>query len=322
MDIKILRENFTSYMKSRYPNNNHIGVTVSMAFHLSRYGDEFGMDFHNILNENVIPKQYKMKLEEQFSKNGRKSPKSNAVIYEQALKLLLEYIHDTPKLYERKIINDKLQSKHTIKDIPAPSENEVKVYLAKWDSLTHYPEQETALNLLFQQTYKNNNNISEVLIKCSVLNDFYGTNIFKIYPVAKHIISIGFDEKLHYNDLQLVNNLSEGHGIKNNKTQKEMRLYSFASKYCSHHKPDIYPIYDSYVEKVLIHFRKTYNFADFKNDELKDYVVFNNVIRQFMDTYSLNMFSIKEIDQYLWLLGKDMFPKKFKQASALAPQTT
>ena len=40
-------------------------------------------------------------------------------------------------------------------------------------------------------------------------------------------------------------------------------IYSFATKYFSHHKPDIYPIYDSYVDKLLRFYR------DMKKNEMK-----------------------------------------------------
>ena len=37
---------------------------------------------------------------------------------------------------------------------------------------------------------------------------------------------------------------------------KDRNLYSFATKYCSHHNFNDYPIYDEYVAKVLLHFQR------------------------------------------------------------------
>lgn len=51
----------------------------------------------------------------------------------------------------------------------------------------------------------------------------------------------------------------------------EKNFYSFTTKYCSHHCPLDFPIYDSYVEKVLCYFRNRDKFASFKNQDLKDY---------------------------------------------------
>ncbi len=88
--------------------------------------------------------------------------------------------------------------------------------------------------------------------------------------------------------------------------------YSFATKYCSHHNPIEYPIYDSYVEKVLKYFRKKDKFAVFKNADLKDYQQFKKILLTFRSYYGLEEFNLKEIDQYMWQLGKEYFPKKYK----------
>ena len=71
-----------------------------------------------------------------------------------------------------------------------------------------------------------------------------------LYPVAKHILSLGIDARLKAGDVTLVNDIKQ---ITINGTQRN--FYSFASKYCSHHNPLDYPIYDSYVDAVLQYFR-------------------------------------------------------------------
>ncbi|AJD01244.1 hypothetical protein [Campylobacter lari] len=111
--------------------------------------------------------------------------------------------------------------------------------------------QEKALEKLFTKTYPKNNDMDDILIKASSLNDFYSTNIFSIFPVAKHIKNLKIDESLENGDLTLVSKIAN---VKINGVNKN--FYSFASKYCSHHKPLIFPIYDYYVDKVLITFKK------------------------------------------------------------------
>jgi len=314
MDIKALRNSFTSYMKERYPNDNNVSSTVSMAFALERYGDEFEIDFHRVLVDGVIPDLYKRKLEDKFTRGGRKSPRGNAAIYERALRILLEYMSEQPTLttlkrsYASKVST---QKKTMPAQILKPTKQNVSEYLTKWEQLNDYPEQEKALNLLFRDTFLNNNNISEVLLKCSTLNDFYGTNIFRIYPVAKHIVELNIDKKLTSGDPKLVNNIASGHGIKN-RHGTELKLFSFATKYCSHHNPEDYPIYDSYVEKILLYFRRVDNFSVFSKQELRDYHVFKRVIIDFCDVYGLQGFTLKQIDQYLWQLGKEAFHSQRK----------
>ena len=89
----------------------------------------------------------------------------------------------------------------------------------------------------------------------------------------------------------------------------------FATKYCSHHNPLEYPIYDSYVDKVLRYFRDTDGFCDFESDDLKQYDKFKQIVLAFRTYYHLEQYTLKEIDQYLWQLGKDYFPKNYSKKS-------
>ncbi len=190
--------------------------------------------------------------------------------------------------------------------IPAPCPQQVDTYLAKWNTLENYRLQEDALDKLFLCLAPNNTEISDILLKASTLNDFYSTNIFSIFPVAKHILSLNIDARLKAGDVTLVQDLQT---ITVN--GKERNYYSFATKYCSHHNPLDYPIYDSYVAAVLRHFRNQDKFAVFRDDDLKDYIRFKGAIVDFRRFYGLQSYTLKQIDKYLWLLGKDYFPKDY-----------
>lgn len=190
-------------------------------------------------------------------------------------------------------------------EIEKPSKKVVNKYLEKWNDLENYVLQERSLKKLFIKTYPLNNDIDEVLIKVSSLNDFYSTNIFSPFKVAKHIVSLNIDPRLKNNDLKLVNEIAK---VKVNE-KKEINFYSFATKYCSHHNPNNYPIYDSFVDKLLMHFKKMHKFSAFTKPELKEYAKYNRILSDFKTFYSLEGFSLKEIDKYLWLAGKDYFPK-------------
>lgn len=198
-------------------------------------------------------------------------------------------------------------SGNTSYSVPNPSILEVKKYLKSWDELENYKLQEDALDKLFFELIPNNKDISDILLKVATLNDFYSTNIFSVHPLAKHILSLDIDERLRQGDATLVKEIQKVNygGVTKN-------FYSFSTKYCSHHNPIEYPIYDSYVEKVLKYFRKKDKFAVFRNADLKDYQQFKKILLTFRTYYGLEEFSIKEIDQYLWQLGKEYFPKKYK----------
>ena len=189
---------------------------------------------------------------------------------------------------------------------PKPHFSEVNKYLNEWINLEGYTSQERALNKLFLELLPGNSEITDILLKASCLNDFYSTRIFAIYPVAKRILSIkDLDKRLKAGDIKLVRELGNVK-IGDNKRY----FYSFSTKYCSHHNPIAFPIYDSYVEKVLVYFNKVDKFSSFKTKDLKDYRKFKGILLDFQRYYKLERFNLKEIDRYLWLLGKAYFSKK------------
>ena len=191
-------------------------------------------------------------------------------------------------------------------DIPIPCKAEIRKCLNKWKTLENYVLQENSLDKLFFKTYPKNDDINDILIKASSLNDFYSTNIFSIFSMSKHILNLNIDSRLKKGDESLVNDIAsvEINGKKKN-------FYSFATKYCSHHDPINFPIYDSYVEKVLVYFNEKYRFSDFKKSDLKDYSTFKRVLIDFKKIYNIDEYDLKDIDKYLWQLGKEYFPKKY-----------
>ncbi len=189
-------------------------------------------------------------------------------------------------------------------NVPTPSTDQVEHYLRVWDDLENYHLQENALDKLFFKLCPDNKSMSDILLKVVALNDFYSTNIFSVYPVAKHILSLDIDERIKAGDVTLVSDIQR---VTINKVEKN--FYSFATKYCSHHRPLEFPIYDSFVEKVLCYFRNKDKFSSFKTLDLKDYEKFKNILIEFRSFYELEQYNLKEIDRYMWQLGKEYFPK-------------
>ncbi len=188
-----------------------------------------------------------------------------------------------------------------------PSAEQVSIYLKLWDSLENYVLQESSLRKLFAETYPTNIDMDDVLIKVCSLNDFYSTNIFSPFTVAKHIVDLDIDQRLSIRDLTLVNDIA----VVKVKGLKTINFYSFATKYCSHHFPEDYPIYDSFVEKMLMHFSRVDKFFKFKKDDLKHYPKYHEVLIQFSMFYGLEDFTLKQVDKYLWQAGKEYFPKQY-----------
>ena len=188
-----------------------------------------------------------------------------------------------------------------------PSKSEIEKYLTLWDSLENYRLQESSLKKLFTKTYPLNDDLDEVLIKVCALNDFYSTSIYYPVQVAKHIVSLQLDKKLVIKDPKVVNEIASVQV----KKDKLINYYSFATKYCSHHHPTLFPIYDSYVDKLLMHFKKEDNFFEFKKADLKIYENFKNILEKFRIFYDLEDYDLKQIDKYLWQAGKEYFPRAY-----------
>lgn len=197
--------------------------------------------------------------------------------------------------------------------IPTPCAKEVEKWLKHWDSLPDYTMQEKALDKLFFGEFSSNEDLLNILIKCSALNDFYSTNIFKVYPVAVHIQELHIDDALCSGDPDLVEKISNIDIENNNGESKHKNFYSFASKYCSHHNPQDYPIYDSYVEKVLKYFRKHNAEFTFSNGDLKVYAKFKSILLNFQKIYGIEQYSLKDLDRYLWQLGKHYLPNNYSK---------
>ena len=163
-----------------------------------------------------------------------------------------------------------------------PNSKEVKRYLEKWQTLENYRLQEDALNKLFVELCPKYNDISDILLKVAALNDFYSTNIYSVFSVARRIKDLNVDKRLDEGDVSLVNDIKEVMI-----SSKVKHFYSFSSKYCSHHRPTFYPIYDSYVDQVLRYFRNRDKFYKFKNGDLKEYSAFKRVLAEFQKFYSM-----------------------------------
>jgi hypothetical protein len=160
---------------------------------------------------------------------------------------------------------------------------------------------ESALSALVKQ-FPSNTDKTHVLLKVVTINALYGTQIRDVYTATDRIVECAIEEPMKTGDAAIVNQISEMHF-----RDKVRYNYSFATKYCSWHEPDLYPIYDSRVAFCLHAYRKQDHFALFTQDALWDYKTFRNVIKAFREHYGLTDFSFKKIDEFLFQLGNKYF---------------
>ena len=305
-----LRALYKNYLHNQNISQLTINTAYTDTFYLWRKGSKDL--FWNVVTSTVFENAAKNELIRTLSENSAGNAKTLANGYLSHLRRFRLFLASDgtaesfmPK-QERTTNRVYTHKKKMNVDIPNPSIDQVEFYLTKWDALENYHLQEYALNKLFFELWPKNTDIIDILLKASTLNDFYSTNIFSIYPVAKHICTLDIDARLKAGDITLVGDIQYvaiGDSMKN--------FYSFATKYCSHHNPLDYPIYDSYVDEVLRYFRNRDSFTDFHDGDLKDYVKFKSILIDFRTFYGLDNYNLKQIDQYVWQLGKDYFPKNY-----------
>lgn len=191
-----------------------------------------------------------------------------------------------------------------------PSVKEVERYLNQWIETRIYQSSENCLNELFRN-YSSNNKLNEIIVKVCALDTLFSTNVGRwFFEISNHILNYDFDTKLKVNKLD-VNDFALV-DILNKKTNKkvERNFYSFATKYCHFHSPtNDYPIYDSYVDKALWHFHNQFKFGVFARNILREHGEFKKILNEFRITFGLEKFTLREIDKYLWLVGKELIAK-------------
>ena len=218
------------------------------------------------------------------------------------------------------------------------------------DKYKNYREQEKVIEKVFSEngvfTKLGQENLQQiVLLKVSVLDSFYSTNLakFGIYEVAKHIADLEYKEQIHqkirnanpqnYDELKgIIKQIAECE----RQDGKQKVFYSFATKYCFHHNQNAFRIYDRFVREVLVFFNNgksdtSNKFADIPselvgtnfygkkltNKELKDYDTYDTFLQaidEFAKHYGLENETPqhrRDLDHFLWILGKTQIsPRK------------
>ena len=193
------------------------------------------------------------------------------------------------------------------KSIIRPTPDFVERYISLFDQKGFNITDKAITRLV--KAFPHNHDLEDVLLKVVVINSLYATNIYAINDVAKRICELRIDSKLEQGSLDLVDELAIV-----NVRGKTRRNYSFASKYCSWHAPKIYPIYDSFVDQLLLAYQKQDKFTVFKREELRQYAHYREVLDKFREHYELMQFGYKDLDKFLWLYGRETF-------SSLEPST-
>lgn len=180
---------------------------------------------------------------------------------------------------------------------------------------------EETLRMLFND-YQDNGDFRHVMVKATVLDNIYSTGIRYVdFPfVIKNIVdkheridellkSSEREYELYY--LIAFNNYT----FKNSKGEDENvhNAYSFATKYLSFTKPNLYPIMDSYSKELLNKFCKSYSeLPELSTDTIKyeifckTFDAFRDLVNKIVKDETKHEYTPKEIDMFLWQYAKDL----------------
>lgn len=173
-------------------------------------------------------------------------------------------------------------------------------------SLAHYYQQEDVIDFLFRKNSLTIPNVDPnmVLIKSTILNEFYGTQIKDITAMATAMLKKikDFDTMLVNGNVSLVDAISKATSRCNT---------SFASKYCACHQPTLFPILDGIVGTFLATLIAKGNLAGYsgarttlRNRFQVDYAFYKDVYDAFMKQYGLTGLTYRQVDNYIWWANK------------------
>lgn len=185
------------------------------------------------------------------------------------------------------------------KRLPLPTRDAILEAGVRFDSDDRYGPADRILSCVFLR-HPRNEVFDHVLLKVTLLNSLYNTNILAFWAMAQHIHKLKIDPVLAECDTSIVDRIADL-TVKG----RRRRNYSFATKYCSWHRPFEFPIYDRLVSRVLGGFRDQYGFAAFTNADLQDYPKYKRILSAFREHFGLEGFTFKEIDKFLWFTSKD-----------------
>jgi hypothetical protein len=138
----------------------------------------------------------------------------------------------------------------------------------------------------------------ETLLKVTAINALYGTNVYAVPRLAKHVANVMAQSQIWSLGPELVEQLAVPRSIGDIKGR---RHYSFASKFAHFFvNPNRYPIMDKYATQMLkLHLGRVHFVADPDHP----YVAFSRCY-ELLKKEACFTGSNREMDHYLWLAGE------------------
>jgi hypothetical protein len=140
--------------------------------------------------------------------------------------------------------------------------------------------------------------LESALLKVAALNQLYGTNVYAVVRMARHVVSTIERSRQVADSVTLVEHLALLPTA--SPSERPRRFTSFASKFCHFYVDrDRYAIYDSYAIKTLAYHLGAKQAV---HDEAHPYRAFLQNLDHLRDRAGITC-SLAELDRYLWLAG-------------------
>ena len=173
---------------------------------------------------------------------------------------------------------------------------------------------ETSIHRLVEH-FPSNTDPSHVLLKVTVINQLYRTNVLDVRKLAGHITSLAIDPLLRVGSQDAVCQIADI------RLGRAKVLLSFATKYCNWHNFCAYPIFDSNAALCLWEYNKQEKFVKWKYNDLESGNAFYRckkffeIATAFRDHYGLTSVTCKELDKFLYRKGIELASRAVARAA-------
>jgi hypothetical protein len=155
-------------------------------------------------------------------------------------------------------------------------------------------------------TYRDFDEVS-CLLKTIAINTLYGTQIYAVIPLARHIAEVAKELPVVKWDATMVMKLAKY-------PESNRNNVSFAAKFCHFFVDDKrFHIYDEQARLAIRH-----HLGDYKNDDTDPYKAFCSNLERLRAEFSIDADS-RPLDRYLWLVGSWIKWKSWKKEPEKAP---
>lgn len=134
-------------------------------------------------------------------------------------------------------------------------ENQERLLLRVQQSFQEFLERQEEVRRFFEENLVNQDQMYNVLLKIRAIDNLYGTNTHNKNDLAERISHIhDIDDRLREGDITLIHDIADL--MHNNGQEITDEQFTFASRFCTLHQPELFPLYDALMAKTIVIIRK------------------------------------------------------------------